>query len=94
MNLSTSLFLDSINFASQSKRVLPKLQTVLFQIALLFTLGLRSLASEYKQTRNGLDGMEYSTKFSPWLAHGCVSPTIIYAMLNYHRLSAHQQHRE
>ncbi|HHF3035409.1 TPA: DASH family cryptochrome [Vibrio diabolicus] len=40
-----------------------------------------SLASEYKQTRNGLDGVEYSTKFSPWLAHGCVSPTIIYAML-------------
>ncbi|UPQ89528.1 DASH family cryptochrome [Vibrio sinaloensis] len=32
------------------------------------------LASEYKLTRNGLDGKEYSTKFSPWLALGCVSP--------------------
>ncbi|HCZ9035694.1 TPA: DASH family cryptochrome [Vibrio alginolyticus] len=40
-----------------------------------------TLASEYKQTRNGLDGMNYSTKFSPWLAHGCVSPKTIYAML-------------
>ena len=30
------------------------------------------LASTYKQTRNGLDGMDYSTKFSPWLANGCL----------------------
>lgn len=30
--------------------------------------------STYKQTRNGLDGMDYSTKFSPWLAQGCLSP--------------------
>ena len=34
----------------------------------------RGLASSYKQTRNGLDGMDYSTKFSPWLAKGCLSP--------------------
>ena len=34
----------------------------------------RHLASSYKQTRNGLDGMDYSTKFSPWLANGCLSP--------------------
>ena len=33
----------------------------------------RNLASSYKQTRNGLDGMDYSTKFSPWLANGSVS---------------------
>ncbi|EDP57394.1 DASH family cryptochrome [Vibrio sp. AND4] len=39
-------------------------------------------ASDYKQTRNGLDGMEYSTKFSPWLAHGCLSPKVICAMLS------------
>lgn len=36
---------------------------------------------DYKQTRNGLDGMDYSTKFSPWLALGCVSPRTINAML-------------
>jgi deoxyribodipyrimidine photo-lyase len=29
--------------------------------------------STYKQTRNGLDGMDYSTKFSPWLSLGCIS---------------------
>ncbi|KAK9760981.1 hypothetical protein K7432_014477 [Basidiobolus ranarum] len=30
--------------------------------------------STYKETRNGLIGTEYSSKISPWLAHGCVSP--------------------
>ncbi|OED71098.1 DASH family cryptochrome [Vibrio crassostreae] len=34
-------------------------------------------ASRYKQTRNVLDGIENSTKFSPWLALGCVSPKTI-----------------
>jgi deoxyribodipyrimidine photo-lyase len=28
----------------------------------------------YKKTRNGLVGSDYSSKFSPWLAHGCISP--------------------
>jgi deoxyribodipyrimidine photo-lyase len=32
----------------------------------------------YKQTRNGLLGANYSSKFSPWLAHGCISPRQIY----------------
>ena len=29
--------------------------------------------SQYKETRNALDGWENSTKFSPWLALGCLS---------------------
>ncbi|MDX2173425.1 MAG: DASH family cryptochrome [Bacteroidota bacterium] len=32
----------------------------------------------YKETRNGLLGANYSTKFSPWLAMGCLSPREIY----------------
>lgn len=32
-----------------------------------------SLPSSYKEVRNALDGWENSTKFSPWLAHGCLS---------------------
>ncbi len=40
-----------------------------------------SLASEYKKTRNGLDGMLFSTKFSPWLALGCISPRLIVSKL-------------
>ena len=32
----------------------------------------------YKQTRNGLLGADYSSKFSPWLANGSLSPRFIY----------------
>jgi len=34
--------------------------------------------STYKETRNGMIGTDYSTKFSTWLAHGCLSPRKIY----------------
>jgi deoxyribodipyrimidine photo-lyase len=43
---------------------------------------LSNLPSTYKQTRNGLDGMDYSTKFSPWLAQGCLSARRIIHRLN------------
>ena len=32
----------------------------------------------YKDTRNGMLGADYSSKFSPWLALGCLSPRYIY----------------
>ncbi len=32
----------------------------------------------YKETRNGMIGADYSSKFSPWLALGCLSPRLIY----------------
>ncbi len=32
----------------------------------------------YKKTRNGLVGVDYSSKFSPWLANGSISPRTIY----------------
>jgi deoxyribodipyrimidine photo-lyase len=32
----------------------------------------------YKETRNGLLGADYSSKFSPWLSLGCISPRQIY----------------
>ena len=34
----------------------------------------RQLVDSYKETRNQLIGLDYSTKFSPWLALGCISP--------------------
>jgi deoxyribodipyrimidine photo-lyase len=44
--------------------------------------------ADYKQTRNALDGWELSTKFSPWLAHGCLSPRTLLAMLkDYERVN-------
>ena len=40
--------------------------------------------SRYKQLRNELAGWENSSKFSPWLAHGCVSPRQLkQALLSY-----------
>lgn len=36
------------------------------------------LLKKYKLTRNGLLGMDYSSKLSPWLAAGCLSPRSIY----------------
>lgn len=35
----------------------------------------------YKETRNGLLGANYSSKFSAWLALGCLSPRTIYAQV-------------
>jgi deoxyribodipyrimidine photo-lyase len=37
-----------------------------------------NLIKTYKETRNGLIGIDYSSKFSPWLAQGCLSPKTIY----------------
>ena len=34
---------------------------------------------EYKATRNGLVGSSYSSKLSPWLAEGCLSPRYVHA---------------
>ncbi|MCB0614493.1 MAG: DASH family cryptochrome [Phaeodactylibacter sp.] len=34
--------------------------------------------SSYKETRNGLVGADYSSKFSPWLANGSISARTIY----------------
>ncbi|MCS6960711.1 MAG: DASH family cryptochrome [Pseudanabaenaceae cyanobacterium SKYGB_i_bin29] len=35
----------------------------------------------YKETRNGMLGANYSSKFSPWLALGCLSPRYVYAQV-------------
>ena len=39
---------------------------------------------EYKETRNGLIGSEYSSKFSPWLANGSLSARRVVAELRRH----------
>lgn len=39
------------------------------------------LISKYKETRNGMVGGDYSSKFSAWLALGCISPRFIYQSL-------------
>lgn len=42
--------------------------------------------ASYKETRNGLLGVDYSSKLSPWLAHGCISPREI-----YHKVKAYEE---
>ncbi|MCC6458965.1 MAG: DASH family cryptochrome [Saprospiraceae bacterium] len=42
----------------------------------------------YKETRNGLIGSDYSSKFSPWLAAGCLSPKFI-----YHEIKRYERER-
>lgn len=37
--------------------------------------------TEYKSTRNGMIGADYSSKFAPWLANGCLSVRHIYEEL-------------
>jgi deoxyribodipyrimidine photo-lyase len=38
----------------------------------------QELLKVYKQTRNGLLGADFSSKFSPWLALGCLSPRYVF----------------
>lgn len=47
-----------------------------------------NLVKTYKETRNGLIGGDYSSKFSPWLAQGCLSPKQI-----YYELKRYEQER-
>ena len=42
------------------------------------------LLDNYKKTRNGMLNADYSSKFSAWLAHGCVSPRLIYHLVKQH----------
>lgn len=46
----------------------------------------RRLPDTYKQTRNQLIGMDYSSKFSPWLASGCCSARSIAKQLSEYEL--------
>ncbi len=41
-------------------------------------------AQRYKATRNGLTGIDFSSKFSPWLAQGALSARVAFAALRRH----------
>ncbi|EDQ89735.1 uncharacterized protein MONBRDRAFT_16910 [Monosiga brevicollis MX1] len=47
-----------------------------------------NLLASYKDTRNGLVGGDYSSKFSPWLAHGNLTARWI-----YHEVKRYEQER-
>jgi deoxyribodipyrimidine photo-lyase len=60
---------DNLTFAGGENEAINRLKH--------YTFETHSIAS-YKETRNGLTGADYSSKFSPWLAQGCISPKTIY----------------
>jgi deoxyribodipyrimidine photo-lyase len=48
----------------------------------------QDLLKNYKETRNGMLELDYSSKFSPWLALGCLSPRYI-----YHQVQKYERER-
>ena len=46
----------------------------------------KDLLKVYKETRNGMLGLDYSSKFSVWLANGCISPRSIYEEIKKYEL--------
>ena len=60
---------NAINFIGGATQAQQRLQHYFYDT--------KCLAS-YKETRNGMVGSDYSTKFSAWLALGCISPREIY----------------
>ncbi|SHI89451.1 DASH family cryptochrome [Flavobacterium terrae] len=61
-----------LNFEGGEANAIKRLNYYLFD---------KKLILNYKQTRNGLLGSDYSTKLSPWLAMGSISPRYIYAKI-------------
>jgi len=60
---------SSENYKGGENYGLQRLQTYTFDTEQL---------TAYRWTRNRSMGMEYSSKFSPWMALGCLSPRLIY----------------
>jgi deoxyribodipyrimidine photo-lyase len=58
-----------LSFQGGETAGLARLQTYIWE---------RDCLRRYKETRNGMLGADYSSKFSPWLALGCLSPRTIY----------------
>lgn len=66
----------AIQFKSGEDEALKRLHHYFFETQAL---------SNYKETRNELIGPNYSSKFSAWLALGCISPRFI-----YHQIKAYE----
>lgn len=58
-----------MNFKGGEKEAWKRMKTYLWT---------KDLLRNYKETRNGLLGADYSSKLSPWLSLGCISPKSVY----------------
>ena len=68
-----------LNFKGGETEGLKRLQYYLWET---------NIVKDYKESRNGLLGGDYSSKFSPWLSQGCISPKMV-----YHELKKYEQER-
>lgn len=68
-----------LNFKGGETEGLKRLQYYLWET---------NIVKDYKESRNGLLGGDYSSKFSPWLSQGCISPKKV-----YHELKKYEQER-
>ena len=59
----------AVPFEGGERRALERMEEYIWE---------RDCLREYKKTRNGLVGADYSSKFSAWLARGCLSPRHVY----------------
>ena len=59
----------AVPFEGGERRALERMEEYIWE---------RDCLREYKKTRNGLVGADYSSKFSAWLARGCLSPRRVY----------------
>ncbi|MCB0526064.1 MAG: DASH family cryptochrome [Lewinellaceae bacterium] len=71
---------EPILYNEQADMIFKGGETVALQ-RLKYYLWEKNLASTYKETRNELFGSDNSSRFSPWLAQGCLSPKLIYQEL-------------
>lgn len=62
----------SSDFYGVETQALKELDYYFFETKLVLT---------YKETRNGLTGRDFSSKLSPYLARGCISPRYVYKKL-------------
>lgn len=62
----------ALHFKGGETEALQRLESYFFETKAIST---------YKETRNGMIGENYSSKFSAWLSLGCLSPRQIYAEL-------------
>jgi deoxyribodipyrimidine photo-lyase len=68
-----------IDFTGGESRALQRLRYYLWE---------KDLIASYKETRNGMLGGDYSSKFSPWLSQGCLSPKLV-----FHEIKRYERER-
>ncbi len=95
----TSLKLPNVESLGQIPQSIDSRAAILFkggeteaQHRLQYYLFSSKAISVYKETRNGMIGSNYSSKFSAWLAMGCISPvTIYYQLKKYEKVNGSNQ---